>query len=93
MEHVLIPIAGMATAVVLLLPVVLAGVRHFERKARAGSNERELETLREDFRVLQDRLDAVDQGSDRIAELEERLDFTERMLARQREAPQLRGDS
>jgi hypothetical protein len=83
----------MATSVVLLLPVVLAGVRYFERKTRVNANQGELETLREDLRVVRDRLDAVDHGSDRIAELEERLDFAERMLARQREAPQLRGDS
>lgn len=93
MEDVLIPLAGMATSVVLLLPVVLAGVRYFERKTRVNANRGELETLREDLRVVRDRLDAVDHGSDRIAELEERLDFAERMLARQREAPQLRGDS
>jgi len=33
------------------------------------------------------RLDELDQLKQRVSELEERLDFTERMLASQREAP------
>jgi hypothetical protein len=92
-EDVIIPIAGMATTVVLLLPVVLAGVRYFERRTRVSARAGDLEKLSEDVRVLQDRLDAVEIGSERLEELEERLDFAERMLARQREAPQIRGES
>ena len=34
---------------------------------------------------LQKRLDALEEGQRRVAELEERLDFAERLLARQRD--------
>lgn len=79
----LVPIAGMATGLILLLPVVRAVVRIAEKKISGGTESRELLALRDEVRVCQDRLDGVRYVDDRISELEERLDFTERMLAQQ----------
>ncbi len=79
----LVPIAGMATGLILLLPVVRAVVRIAEKKISGGTESRELLALRDEVRVCQDRLDGVQYVDDRISELEERLDFTERMLAQQ----------
>jgi hypothetical protein len=36
-------------------------------------------------------MDSIELRDDRVTELEERMDFAERMLAQQREAPQIRG--
>ena len=79
----LVPIAGMATGLILLLPVVRAVVRIAEKKISGGTESRELLALRDEVRVCQDRLDGVQYVDDRISELEERLDFTERMLTQQ----------
>ncbi len=89
MEDILIPLAGMVTALILLTPLVRAFARLLERKTRAASEVGKLDSLREDLEVLQDRLDAIERSEDRIAELEERLEFAERLLAQRPEAPQI----
>ncbi len=88
---VLVPIAGMATGLLLLLPIVRAAVRIAEKKLAGGSDSDEVATVREELRVIQDRLERVEYGDDRVAELEERLDFAERLLAQHREAPRVGG--
>lgn len=85
----LIPLAGMVTTVVLLFPIVKAGVRYLERRSGSHPMSDEIAGLREAVRSLQERLDSADMTDARVAELEERVDFAERMLAMHREAPQL----
>jgi hypothetical protein len=87
----LIPLAGMATTVVLLFPIVKAGVRYLERRSASHPSSDEIARFREEVRLLQERLDLADLTDARVAELEERVDFAERMLARHREAPQVGG--
>jgi hypothetical protein len=87
----LVPIAGMVAGMILLLPVVRATVRIVEKKATGRVESDELLTLRDEIRIVQDRLDRVEDGDHRIAELEERLDFAERLLAQQRDAPRVEG--
>jgi len=84
-NQLIIPLAGMATAVILGLPVVKAIVRFVERKGGGTPDTR----LREELEELRSRLEAVEEVRTRILELEERLDFAERMLARSRERPQI----
>ncbi len=80
---ILVPIAGMATGLLLLLPIVRSIVRITEKKLGGGTESDKLADMRDELRAVQDRLERVECGDDRIAELEERLDFTERMLAQQ----------
>jgi hypothetical protein len=87
----LVPIAAMVTGLILLVPVVRAVVRVAERKISGKSDGEELMMLRDELRIVQERLDRVEYGDDRIAELEERLDFAERLLAQQRELPRVKG--
>lgn len=54
--------------------------------ARTPVETQQLEAEMADIRA---RLDDADAARGRIAELEERLDFTERMLAQHREAPRV----
>ena len=85
----LVPIAGMATGLILLFPVVRAVVRVAEKKIVGKTDSEELMILRDEIRTVQERLDRVEYGDDRIAELEERLDFAERLLAQQRDLPRI----
>ncbi|MFC1640136.1 hypothetical protein ACFL3B_05170 [Gemmatimonadota bacterium] len=87
----LVPIAGMATGLILLLPVVRAVVRIAEKKISGRTEGQELLTLREELQMVQERLDGVQYVDDRISEVEERLDFAERLLAQQRDVPRVEG--
>ncbi len=80
---ILVPLAGMATGVLLLLPIVRSVVKIAEKRLMGGTESDKLSELREELRAVQDRLERVEFADDRIAELEERLDFTERMLAQE----------
>ena len=92
LEDILVPIAGMTTGLILLFPLVRAGVRVFERKhSGQGVESEELLNIRDDMRSLQDRLDQMEHADDRITELEERVDFAERLLAQHRDAPRVEG--
>lgn len=75
----------MASAIVgaLLLPLVRAWARRIEGRAPAAE-------LREELAEIAARLDALQHGQERMAELEGRLDFAERMLAQQRDRDPVR---
>jgi hypothetical protein len=80
-------VAAMLTGVMTLLglvivPVARAYARRLDASARASQPTGELADLEARVRDLEAR-------EARVAELEERLDFTERMLAQQREQPRL----
>jgi hypothetical protein len=80
---ILVPIAGMATGLLLLLPIVRATVRIVEKKLGSGSESEQLAEIRHELRAVQERLENGEYGDDRVAEVEERLDFIERMIAQQ----------
>ncbi|MEE8134792.1 MAG: hypothetical protein V3T56_07025 [Gemmatimonadales bacterium] len=86
-----IPLAGMATGIILGYPVVKAVVRAFENRAgRRGSGEDKLEPA---MTELRERLDALEDRVDhRLAEVEERMDFAERLLTKHRDQSALPGD-
>ncbi len=84
----LVPLAGMATGLILFLPIVRAGVRYFEHRGQGGGTG-DLMGLREELCSVNDRLDAIEMDGHRLAELEERVDFAERLLARQKEVPRI----
>jgi hypothetical protein len=90
---ILVPIAGMATGLLLLLPIVRSVVRITERKLTGAGESEQLAELRDELRIVQDRLERIEFGDDRVAELEERVDFAERLLAQHREAPRVDGGS
>lgn len=78
-------IAGMMLAVMTLLgkviiPIAQAYARRLDGSIAGGRHSAELGDLEARVRDLEAR-------ESRVAELEERLDFAERMLARQRETP------
>jgi hypothetical protein len=78
----LIPFAGIAALVALGLPLVRGVVRYLERKGAGGGLE--AEALRSEVDELRARLELVENSTGRLTELEERLDFAERLLTQQR---------
>ena len=77
-NNLVIPIAGMITGVVISIGFFKT-VRHgIDRKA-SGSVDARLTT---EVAELHARVEALEHGSDRVDELEDRLDFAERLLAR-----------
>lgn len=72
---VFIVVAALAASVIILWPLMRAFARRVEGRATVDA------ALRADLDQLQARLGEVDILHTRVAELEERLDFTERLLA------------
>ena len=86
---VLVPLAGMLTGVVALVTLGWT-VRHWvdrhyasRRGVTGGPGAEEIARLAERLKTVEDEL------SSRMLDLEERVDFTERVLAQSREPPQL----
>jgi len=79
---VIIVLAVLGTALALVWPLIRALARRLEGGAAAAAMQSEMDGLRR-------RLDQLEVTQDRLAELEERLDFTERMLAQAREPDRL----
>jgi hypothetical protein len=86
LQEVVVPIAGMVTGLLITLSVIKAGSRMLERRhearmAAAGGHQHgeEVEQLRSDMGQLRSQVDA----------LEERLDFTERLLTQERNRRQI----
>jgi hypothetical protein len=71
-------------AVIILWPLMRALGRRLEGKGGGGDP-----ALRSDVEHLHTRLSEVDALQARVAELEERVDFTERLLAQTREPDRL----
>ncbi len=85
----LIPLAGIAALVALGLPLVRGVVRYLERKGAGGVGGLEAEALRSEVDELRARMDLVESTTGRLTELEERLDFAERLLTQQRARAEL----
>lgn len=77
---VFIVVAALAASVIILWPLMRAFARRLEGKGTVDA------ALRADVEQLQARLSDVEILHSRVAELEERLDFTERLLAQAHDA-------
>lgn len=77
---VTIVVFALIAATIILWPVMRALARRLEGKSADPA-------LREEVERLHHRLEEVDVLQGRIAELEERIDFTERILVRGRRRP------
>lgn len=79
----IVVIAILASAVTMTWPLIRAYARRLEGGGHSADLLADLEGLRT-------RVDRLESGQTRVAELEERLDFAERMLAQAREPDRLR---
>ncbi|HWP36182.1 MAG TPA: hypothetical protein VNL18_01390 [Gemmatimonadales bacterium] len=89
-NQVVIPLAGMAVGVILGLPIIKAIVRRIERRPDELAGV-ESQALRAELAELKRRLETVDELAGRVGEIEERMDFAERLLTQQRESGRLGG--
>jgi Tfp pilus assembly protein PilO len=80
---VIIFVAALAAATIILWPIVRAFARRLEGKGTGDA------ALRAEVEQLQARLGEVDTLHARVAELEERVDFTERLLAQAQQPARL----
>jgi Tfp pilus assembly protein PilO len=78
---VMIVLAALTASVIILWPLMRAFARRVEGKGGADT------ALRAEVERLQAKSRETDLLHERVAELEERLDFTERLLAQSHEAP------
>jgi hypothetical protein len=86
-ENVLFPLVGMGMGVLFMFGVYRTINRVLDRR-----HERQLALMQgsgAEVRALVQRLEAAEDQLLRIPELEERIDFTERLLARQKERDRL----
>jgi hypothetical protein len=83
---VMIVALSLLAATVILWPLMRAFARRLEGKGGVDA------ALREEVEQLHQRLGDVDALQQRVAELEERIDFTERMLARGQSSVALPGE-
>jgi hypothetical protein len=79
---IMIVVAALAASVIILWPIVRAFARRLEGKGGDPA-------LRAEVEQLHARLGEVDTLQTRIVDLEERLDFAERLLAQNREPDRL----
>ncbi len=82
--EILVPLAGMATGVILVLPVVRTIVKIVERKVLGTGSAGEAQALRGEVEELRASVEEMRDAQDRLLDLEERVDFTERLLAQSR---------
>ncbi len=79
-------VAVAGVLVVVILTISLA-IRLLPKSARG--DQKPLADDAERVEELERRVGELEAGQHRVAELEERLDFAERLLARQRDAPRV----
>ncbi len=84
---VMIVFLALLATTVILWPVMRALARRLDRKGAADP------ALQAEVEQLHHRLGEVDALHQRVAELEERIDFTERMLARAQSPAALPGEA
>ncbi len=78
----LVPIAGMVTGAIISI-AFFRTVRHFIDRKTASGTDHELQAEISDLHA---RIEALEREEGRVEELENRLDFAERLLARGRES-------
>jgi hypothetical protein len=83
-EQIGIPILAFAFGGFLVWQIFRTVNRYLERR-HGGVDAQELEGLRTDVKQLQERIGTMEDWSLRLGEVEERIDFAERLLTKERE--------
>ncbi len=86
---VLVPLAGMATGLIIIAGFFKT-VRHFIDRKMASGTDHELHA---EILDLHARIETLERDQGRVEELEDRLDFAERLLADGKRPDQLRAES
>ncbi|GBD31353.1 hypothetical protein HRbin33_00305 [bacterium HR33] len=93
--EVLIPIAfffSIAAVFILRGPLGKALADRIAGRAVGGRSAAEGDVLWREVVELRNRMEVLEELASRVQELEERMDFAERLLAQQRDRPRLGGE-
>jgi hypothetical protein len=88
-QNVVFPLVGMGMGVLFMFGAYRVTMRWIDRRHERLMLERGAGAGSADLRQLQARVDLLEDVAVRVQDLEERLDFTERVLAQQRERGRL----
>lgn len=88
-ENVVFPLVGMGMGVLGMFGVYRIAVRWIDRRHERLMAERGNGAGAGEVQQLRARVEALEESVGRVQELEERLDFAERILAQQRERGRL----
>lgn len=88
-ENVVFPLVGMGMGVLFMLGVYRIAMRWIDRRHERLMVERGSAAGASEVQQLRARVEALEDSVGRVQELEERLDFAERILSQQRERGQL----
>ncbi len=89
-QQIILPIMGMGLAAFLGFGVFRMIGKAIERRSLDESGRAALDALRDELERQRIQVEGVEELRDRLVEVEERLDFAERVLT-QRKEPQLPG--
>lgn len=88
-ENVVFPLIGMGMGVLFMFGVYRVAMRWIDRRHERLMAERGSGGSAGEVQQLRARVEALEESVGRVQELEERMDFAERILAQQRERGQL----
>ena len=88
-ENVIFPLVGMGMVVLFMFGVYRVATRWIDRRHERLMAERSGGAGAGEVQQLRARVEALEDSVGRVQELEERLDFAERILAQQRERGKL----
>ncbi len=91
-QNVIFPLVGMGMGVLFMFGVYRVATRWIDRRHERLMAERGSAGGAGEMQQLRARVEALEDSVGRVQELEERLDFTERVLAQQRERGRLPAD-
>lgn len=92
-ENVVFPLIGMGMGTLAMYGVYKTVNRFLDRRHEMRLAEGGDGRVAEELERLRLRVEAMEDQTFRMQELEERVDFAERMLAQQSDRPVLRGDN
>jgi hypothetical protein len=88
-QNVVFPLVGMGMGVLFMFGVYRVSIRWIDRRHERLMAERSGDAAGPELEQLRSRVELLEDSLGRVQELEERVDFAERLLAQQRERGRL----
>ncbi len=92
-QNVVFPLIGMGMGGFVMYAIYRTVNRHLDHRHDLRMAESRAGPVADEVERLHQRMEMIEDQVSRVAELEERLDFAERLLAQQSDRPVLRGDN
>ncbi len=92
-QNVVFPLIGMGMGTFAMYAIYRTVNRHLDRRHDLRMAEGGAGPVADEVERLHQRMEVIEDQVSRVAELEERLEFAERLLAQQSDRQVLRGDN